>query len=919
MLGLSPLLSSGDKPSSSPRRTNGVGNVHVAKGEERDPRPHVSLLLLCAAFLAGLLLAPGIGHAQADPAASILPGGSQVWSADLTVGNNRGLVGYTTFTERTVGAVSSTTFTWRGRTHTVTNLVSNQVRGSRDAWDVLLDVSPALLEDPGCLTLRLGDHWLNLADGFRNGRQFFWYGLDLDWRLRDEVQVALWEFTPPFEPRSMDGWGNNRREPELGAANRKLLRVAGVSLAYGMTGEPLPDLPEPRMVSNMVSGQSGPMPNSAGATDMVWQWGQFVDHDISLSPEATPRETMRLRIPRGDPVLDPFNSGLRTMPFNRSAVDPATGTGADNPREQVNTITAFVDASNVYGSDEERIRALRTNDGTGKLKTSGDGRFLPYNDDNLENDRGNARQVLFVAGDIRANEQLGLTALHTLFVREHNRLAEVIAAGNPDLHGHEIFELARKIVGAQMQVITYYEFLPVLLGPGAIGRYESYNPDVDPTIANEFSTAAYRFGHTMLSPTLLLIDDEGLETGLPLRDAFFDPSLAPELGIAGVLRGLARQEAQAIDVHLVDDVRNLLFGAPGGPGRDLAALNIQRGRDHGLPDYNTVRVAYGLPPATSFADISSDPGVQDALERAYGDLRRLDLWAGGLAEDPLPGAMLGETFHVILVDQFRRLRDGDRYWFEHDPFFLANPRLLEEIRATTLADVIRRNTSIGDEIPDRVFGGAPLPTITIEGPPEPIIEGSPATFAMTRTGATTWELTVDILVTETVAVLDDPPSSAVRVTFHAGSANAALTLRTDDDGLLETHSTVSAVLAEARTYSSDPGANAAAVIVLDNDGTPVELNPGWTLVEWPGTDGTNVEAALLLDEVAAKVLAVYRWDEPTGSWLVYVPGREQFPGFNTLSTFQHGQTYWIAVAESVTWRVPGGSRPPPTVAASSGP
>ena len=842
-----------------------------------------------------------------------------MWSADLTVGNNRGLVGYTTLSERPAGAMSATTFEWRGTTHTVVNLVSNQTAGSRDRWDVLLDISPPLLEDAGCLTLRLGDHWLNLADGLGDGRQFFWYGLELDWRSRDEVRVGLWEFAPPFEPRSMDGWGNNLREPELGMANRELLRRAGVSFAYGLTGEPLAELADPRMVSNMVSVQSGPMPNSFGATDMVWQWGQFLDHDISLTPEASPRETMLLAIPRGDPVFDPFGSGLRTMPFNRSALDPASGTGADNPREQVNTITAFIDASNVYGSDEERVRALRTNDGTGRLKTSAEGRYLPYNDDDLDNDRGNARRVLFVAGDIRANEQLGLTAMHTLFVREHNRLAGVIAAEDPDLHGHEIFELARKIVGAQMQVITYYEFLPVLLGPGAIGRYEGYDPDVDPTIANEFSTAAYRFGHTMLSPTLMLIDDEGVESGLPLRDAFFDPSLVPRLGISGVLRGLARQQAQTIDVRLVDDVRNLLFGAPGGPGRDLAALNIQRGRDHGLPDYNTVRMAYGLPPAATFADISSDPEVQEALERAYGDLRHLDLWAGGLAEDPLPGAMVGETIHAILADQFRRLRDGDRYWFEQDPYFRANPGLLEEVRATTLADVIRRNTTIGDELPANVFGGPPRPAITIEGEPGAVTEGSAAAFVLRRTGATTWPLAVDVLITETGSMLGGEPPSTIRVTFPAGSARAVLTLPTEDDGIFEPHGTVSASIAEARTYRSDPDAAPAAVAVHDNEGTPLELPSGWTVLEWPGNDGMGIAAALQVNGIAERVVGVFGWDETTGAWLTYTPFLEQFPGLNTLSTFEAGQTYWIAVTEPVTWRVPGEAPLQPVVTAAAVP
>ncbi len=318
-------------------------------------------------------------------------------------------------------------------------------------------------------------------------------------------------------------------------------------------------------------------------------------------------------------------------------------------------------------------------------------------------------QALFLAGDIRANEQVGLTALHTLFVREHNRLADLME--DSGMTGQEIFELARKIVGAQMQVITYNEFLPLLLGPDAIEPYEGYKPDIDAGIANEFSTAAYRFGHTMLSPSLLLIDDEGREQAMSLRGAFFNPAMITQGGISGLLRGLATQQAQRVDERLIDNVRNLLFGPPGGPGRDLAALNIQRGRDHGLPDYNSVRMAYGLPPARSFADVCSDPLVQEALENAYGELRYLDLWTGGLSEDHLPGAMLGETFHTIIADQFLRLRDGDRFWFENDPYFLANPELLADLRATTLADIIRRNTPIGDELPNYVFGGPPRPVI----------------------------------------------------------------------------------------------------------------------------------------------------------------------------------------------------------------
>ena len=179
---------------------------------------------------------------------------------------------------------------------------------------------------------------------------------------------------------------------------------------------------------------------------------------------------------------------------------PRLGSDAQNPRRQVNAITAFIDGSQVYGSDRVRASALRTNDGTGKLKTSSDGRLLPYNEQGLDNEGGARRTTLFVAGDVRVNEQIGLTAMHTLFVREHNRLTGIIATQNPGLSGDEIYDLARKIVGAQIQNFTFSEFLPLLLGPDGIDDYEGYDATVDPTIASEFSAAAYRVGHTLLSP-----------------------------------------------------------------------------------------------------------------------------------------------------------------------------------------------------------------------------------------------------------------------------------------------------------------------------------------------------------------------------------------------------------------------------------
>src|SRR5207247_1722010 len=141
--------------------------------------------------------------------------------------------------------------------------------------------------------------------------------------------------------------------------------------------------------------------------------------------------------------------------------------------------------------------------------------------------------------------------------------------------------------------------------------------------------------------------------------------------------------AEEVDTKVVDSLRNFLFGPPGAGGLDLASLNIQRGRDHGLADYNTARAAYGLPRVRTFAQITSDPALQKALQQLYGDVNHIDLWVGGLAEDHLPGASMGPTFARIIGDQFARVRDGDRFWFERT----FTGRQLEDLEHTTLADV----------------------------------------------------------------------------------------------------------------------------------------------------------------------------------------------------------------------------------------
>ncbi len=493
----------------------------------------------------------------------------------------------------------------------------------------------------------------------------------------------------PDEVRSIDGTNNNLENPELGSAGEELLRIADADYSDGISTPAGEDRPSAREISNVLSTADIEGTRSdRGLSAFIYVWGQFLDHDIDLtSDQAVGGESFDIEVPAGDPQFDPASTGTATIPLIRSQFASDTGNSLDNPRQQVSEITAYVDGSQVYGSDIETANGLRSFEG-GKLLIT-DAGLLPTDADGT-----------ITAGDIRANENISLTALQTLFVREHNRLADEISDGDSTLTDEQIYQQARAIVIAEIQAITYNEFLPALLGDRALSRYQGYDSSVDPTIANEFSTAAYRFGHSTLNDEIEFFDNDGraVSDSITLAEAFHNPQILEATGIDTLLKYEASTQAQEVDLEVVDSLRNALFGPPGSGGLDLAALNIQRGRDHGLSDYNTTRQAYGLRAVNSFAEITSDVDLQDKLESLYGDVNNIDLWVGLLAEDHVRGSSVGELTQTIIVDQFERLRAGDRFWYENT--FRGSE--LKQLQRTSLADVIERNTTV-EGLQDNVF------------------------------------------------------------------------------------------------------------------------------------------------------------------------------------------------------------------------
>lgn len=487
----------------------------------------------------------------------------------------------------------------------------------------------------------------------------------------------------PQEYRSADGSGNNLQNPDWGKQNTALSRLTPKDSTREPGGSTEVNLPSTREVSNAVSAQTESTTNRKGLSDIFWMWGQFLDHDLSLV-HANGGANMDIPVPTGDPFFDPQGTGTAKISATRSnSVLDANGVA-----QQTNTLTAYIDGSMVYGSDKATADSLRSFAG-GKLRTS-EGNLLPKN-----------ASGGFVAGDERANENPALTSMHTVWLREHNRIADQLAAKNPSWSDEKLYQEARRTVVAEIQAITYNEFLPNLLGKDALSAYQGYDSTQNAGINNEFAAAAFRFGHTMLSPTLLRLDDQGQELAegnVALRDAFGKPSLVNETGIEPFLRGGMSQTAQAFDPMVIDDVRNFLFGQPGAGGLDLVALNIQRGRDHGIAGYNDVRESLGLARIESFNDPIWQGDFGQKLAQVYASPDEVDLWVGGLAEKYTGDSLAGETLTTILTSQFEALRAGDRFWYENQ----FSGQQLKDLNKLTLSDVIERNTTI-QNVQDHAF------------------------------------------------------------------------------------------------------------------------------------------------------------------------------------------------------------------------
>ena len=472
------------------------------------------------------------------------------------------------------------------------------------------------------------------------------------------------------------------------------------------TGNVILPGPNPRTISNQISGATGPNGEDLSLTEdpvasaWLYVFGQFLDHDIGL--EATPLTNTKIDI--SIPSPDP-NDGT-VIPMNRATRDPDTNT-------IINTTAGYLDLSQLYGSDRTTAASLRFPDGT--LKTSYSGTALPLD----------PTETYFISGDPRVMENPELTATTALFMREHNFWVRTLKAQHPEWSGDQLYHMAKAITTGEYQNIIYKEFLPLLVGDQALGPYRGYNPTINAQSSQEFSTAAFRVGHSQISGEQTGIDNRGNEVFTQSLDKAFantaamdithgiDPLLRNDMnqGFDPLLRNLGTDPSQATDVYAVNELRNLLVANLVGGGVDtidLIAIDIQRVRDVGLASLNQTRIALHLQPYATFAQLTSDPILQGKLDAVYNhQINSVDLFIGGLAEKHASGALVGPTFQAIIVKQFDALRAGDRFFWANEGFDQATATLIAN---TSLADLLERNTDT-PKLQDNVFVAAPLPPL----------------------------------------------------------------------------------------------------------------------------------------------------------------------------------------------------------------
>ncbi|XP_015600700.1 peroxidase isoform X2 [Cephus cinctus] len=527
--------------------------------------------------------------------------------------------------------------------------------------------------------------------------------------------------------RTFDGSCNNPRNPTWGMANTRYSRLLPANYADGIhepthsvSGRELP-------LARRVSFNLFPRINIEDKqfTLAAMQFGQLITHDMAMIDGTTQSKNHAREcctpdnrlleealssplcypviIPPEDPVL--ARNGANCMNFVRSITDLDRGCSSQHePAEQLTVVTHFLDMSMIYGSNDQTVANLRAGIGGRMNVDIRNHRQWPPASNNKTGtcDIQSDNEVCYQAGDARANQNPQLTILQIMLLREHNRVADILTLINPHWSDETIFQETRRIVIAEYQHISYYEWLPLFLGLENVYRHKilyhtkdyvnDYDSSVNPSVLNEHSNAAFRHFHSLIAGRLSLVNELRYSPngrGFRLSDVLNKPGILEEAdNMDDLTRGMASQPQEASDEHFDKEITEFLFRSNQPTGTDLRAIDIQRNRDHGLASYNDYRAYCGLPKAkhfNDFLDVISFENVEK-LAAVYDYVDDVDLTVGGSLEKIVNGALVGPTFLCILHEQFYRTRVGDRFWYENgDSDFAFTIEQLNEIRKASVS------------------------------------------------------------------------------------------------------------------------------------------------------------------------------------------------------------------------------------------
>uniref|UniRef100_A0A3B5M3W0 Thyroid peroxidase n=1 Tax=Xiphophorus couchianus TaxID=32473 RepID=A0A3B5M3W0_9TELE len=539
-----------------------------------------------------------------------------------------------------------------------------------------------------------------------------------------ETDPAVCEGSHHDKYRSISGVCNNRQNPDWGAANTALVRWLpaeyedGEEEPRGWDPQRLhhgSQLPPPRRVSREVVRTSC-KGSDAAYSQLLADWGQYIDHDVTLTPQSLSgaaswaQRDCRTSCGNLHPCF-PIQDSL-CMPFHRStpACSSRTGSGILRAlqRQQLNAVSSFIDASLVYGHTPQLQRDLRDLSGrSGKLAVNGrfrDRQGRPYLPFVAATPSACGRGMeCFRAGDGRVNEGLPLIALHTLWLREHNRLAETLKLINQHWSPEAVFQEARKIVGALHQVRVRR---PLQDRCSSHTNITSLMP-----LNKNLGLICFCGAHQPRGALCVWGPNSGPRMGSQSKADWECGVCVCAGGIEPTLRGMVATAAAvtAPDSLLVEEVTESLLVLDSQQNLDLAALNLQRGRDHGLPGYNDWRDFCGLKRIATLDDLAEvvrDRRVAEKILHLYQHPDNIDVWLGGLVENFLPGSRTGPLFACLIGKQMKLLRDGDRFWWEADGVFTRQQR--EQLWKTSLSRIICENSDI-QEIPADPFRLAQYP------------------------------------------------------------------------------------------------------------------------------------------------------------------------------------------------------------------